>query len=457
MGEIDCGADCTRSLSSIGRPLTLTASPVQNSTFAGWGGACSGTGATCTVTLAKATAVIAYFRSSFKMLAAGQFHTCSLRPAGDVVCWGQNDEGQLGRGVFSGPMTPAPVKGIATAVAIAAGGYHTCALMVGGSVQCWGRNMEGQDGIATFGASSATPTAVTGITTAVAVTAGGYHSCVVNAGGTASCWGLNGGFQLGAITPFDHSSVPVAVSLVTVGPLSTKIAAGGYHTCAIVAADSTVACWGNNDFGQLGRGALSGGELPGARVQVPDPGCSGTPPAGCAGTTTFLVATSIAASIGVGQGYGGYHTVAIDGSGQDWAWGANLAGQSFPITSTAEPYADKDPIFLPNPNFLKAAAGSFNKCMIRGAGLGVFCLGSNNNGESGTPGVAVPDTIPAVDVVVGGFHSCAVTPILFGDPTPPGGAVVCWGENAAGQVTGVPGANVTIPRTLIYPNTPLTP
>jgi len=69
----------------------------------------------------------------------------------------------------------------------------------------------------------------------------------------------------------------------------------------------------------------------------------------------------------------------------------------------------------------------------------------------------VPDTIPAVDVVVGGFHSCAVTPILFGDPTPPGGAVVCWGENAAGQVTGVPGANVTIPRTLIYPNTPLTP
>src|SRR5262249_46855556 len=154
----------------------------------------------------RSNRVIAYFRSVFKTVAAGAFHTCALRPAGDVVCWGRNVEGQLGTGVFTGtPLPPGPVTGITNAIAIAAGGYHTCALLLGGTVLCWGRNMEGQVGTATFGASVATPTVVAKITGAVAVTAGGYHTCAIKAGGSASCWGSNGNYQLGFVTPFDFS------------------------------------------------------------------------------------------------------------------------------------------------------------------------------------------------------------------------------------------------------------
>jgi N-acetylneuraminic acid mutarotase len=56
---IDCGATCATSF-PIGQVVTLTASPARGSTFAGWGGACSGTG-TCIVTLDAARTVTAGF------------------------------------------------------------------------------------------------------------------------------------------------------------------------------------------------------------------------------------------------------------------------------------------------------------------------------------------------------------------------------------------------------------
>lgn len=57
---IDCGADCSESYSS-GTIVSLTATPAANSTFAGWSGDCSGTGATCTVTMDALRSVTARF------------------------------------------------------------------------------------------------------------------------------------------------------------------------------------------------------------------------------------------------------------------------------------------------------------------------------------------------------------------------------------------------------------
>jgi alpha-tubulin suppressor-like RCC1 family protein/chitodextrinase len=56
---IDCGATCTASFSS-GAVVELTAVPAQPNAFAGWWGACSGTG-TCSVTMSEARSVGAYF------------------------------------------------------------------------------------------------------------------------------------------------------------------------------------------------------------------------------------------------------------------------------------------------------------------------------------------------------------------------------------------------------------
>jgi phospholipase C len=59
---INCGQTCTASFSS-GTQVTLTASPAANSFFAGWSGACSGTGA-CQVTLMQSASVMANFSTS---------------------------------------------------------------------------------------------------------------------------------------------------------------------------------------------------------------------------------------------------------------------------------------------------------------------------------------------------------------------------------------------------------
>ncbi len=60
---ISCGSTCSASFAS-GTQVTLTASPADGSTFAGWsGGGCTGTG-TCVVTLTAATTVTATFNTS---------------------------------------------------------------------------------------------------------------------------------------------------------------------------------------------------------------------------------------------------------------------------------------------------------------------------------------------------------------------------------------------------------
>jgi hypothetical protein len=60
---INCGATCTAAFAS-GTAVTLTATPVTGSVFAGWsGGGCSGTGS-CVVTLSAPTTVTATFNAS---------------------------------------------------------------------------------------------------------------------------------------------------------------------------------------------------------------------------------------------------------------------------------------------------------------------------------------------------------------------------------------------------------
>ncbi len=61
-GGINCGATCTANFAQ-GSSVSLTATPDAASTFAGWSGACSGTGA-CSVTMSGAKSVTATFTAS---------------------------------------------------------------------------------------------------------------------------------------------------------------------------------------------------------------------------------------------------------------------------------------------------------------------------------------------------------------------------------------------------------
>jgi hypothetical protein len=58
--QIDCGATCSADF-ALGTVVTLTATPDLLSLFDGWGGCDSVNGTTCTVTVTKASSVIARF------------------------------------------------------------------------------------------------------------------------------------------------------------------------------------------------------------------------------------------------------------------------------------------------------------------------------------------------------------------------------------------------------------
>jgi endoglucanase len=60
VGGISCGATCSASIAS-GTAVTLTAAAASGSAFAGWSGGCTGTAATCTVTMTANQSVTATF------------------------------------------------------------------------------------------------------------------------------------------------------------------------------------------------------------------------------------------------------------------------------------------------------------------------------------------------------------------------------------------------------------
>jgi alpha-tubulin suppressor-like RCC1 family protein len=68
---------------------------------------------------------------------SGFDHSCRLATGGTVVCWGANDQGQLGDGTNELRPEPVAVAGGLSFSALSAGHKRTCGL-VDGRAHCWG-------------------------------------------------------------------------------------------------------------------------------------------------------------------------------------------------------------------------------------------------------------------------------------------------------------------------------
>jgi alpha-tubulin suppressor-like RCC1 family protein len=199
--------------------------------------------------------------SGVQAVATGPFHACALVNGG-VLCWGDNFNGQLGNNSTTNSSVPVPVQGLTSGVqAIAVGGSHTCALVNGG-VQCWGFGHVGQLGDNST-IDSWVPVQVQGLTTGVQAIAAGYvHTCALVNGGIR-CWGQNYYGQLGngsTTSPDPNVGIAVPVDVVDLTSGVQAIAAGEYHTCAVV--NGVVQCWGRNVSGQLGNDSTADSHVP---------------------------------------------------------------------------------------------------------------------------------------------------------------------------------------------------
>jgi alpha-tubulin suppressor-like RCC1 family protein len=143
-------------------------------------------------------------------LTAGYAHTCAIRTDGAALCWGVNQDGQLGDGTTTSRDTPVVVSGGLEFTALSAGYRHTCGLAADGAAWCWGANEYGQLGDGTTTPQSE-PVPVSGGMTFQAISAGELSSCGVTTAGVAYCWGGNEYGQLGTGSRA-HSAVPVRVA-----------------------------------------------------------------------------------------------------------------------------------------------------------------------------------------------------------------------------------------------------
>jgi alpha-tubulin suppressor-like RCC1 family protein len=257
-----------------------------------------------------------------RAVVAGRQHTCALLAGGAVSCWGSNETGQLGRPpAWETTFPPAPIAGLPPIERLFAGGGNTCATVQGGGgrLLCWGANENGQLGDGTqiarataapvpgiegvvsldignaaragsknpdlskragfiCGARSdgrvlcwgdggtgqlgdgarddrATPGLVRGISDAIQVAVGDMHACALRRSGRVVCWGRN---EFGAVGDNTMGPSTVRVTPVELDGVEdvVGIALGGAHSCAR-RRDGAVFCWGVNNFGQLGDGSTT--------------------------------------------------------------------------------------------------------------------------------------------------------------------------------------------------------
>jgi alpha-tubulin suppressor-like RCC1 family protein len=96
-------------------------------------------------TLPKATPVevtAAAALTGWRQVSPGQAHTCGLDADSLAWCWGWNELGQLGIGTTSvSEPHPVPVDGGRRWHDIQSGAAHTCAINKGGRAFCWGTTL----------------------------------------------------------------------------------------------------------------------------------------------------------------------------------------------------------------------------------------------------------------------------------------------------------------------------
>ncbi len=178
----------------------------------------------------------------FATVAAGWSYSCGVRVDGNIVCSGQNEDGQ------SDP----PTGKFTTVDASAA---YACGLRVNRSATCWGSNFGGR--------AAAPPGKFTD------VSAGSYHACGLRVNGSATCWGIDpkgraaalpgkftdvsAGFWVscgvrvkGDIECWGHSGTDDRSALNDPPQGSfTAVSAGGSSVCGL-RINGTIECWGTN-------------------------------------------------------------------------------------------------------------------------------------------------------------------------------------------------------------------
>ena len=284
------------------------------------------------------------------------------------------------------------------------GGWHSCALDTGGQAWCWGGEGNGELGNGSLAKEDLqSPVKVAGGRAFTSISAGTRHTCALDSAGKAWCWGSDYYGQVGdgAASQADKvAPVPVAG-----GHTFVSISAGRGVTCALDRAGKAW-CWGWAYYGQVGDAVVTQADR--------------ASPVAVVGGHTFTRITT-----------GGYVSCALDPKGEAWCWGSDAWGEA------GDGADERTESGLPlrvagGHQFISIAAGFGTTCGVD-TSRKAWCWGSDTYGAVGDGGasqghdwpVAVAGGGTVSAVVPGDWHTCALD--LQGQAW-------CWGRDYGGQV-----------------------
>ena len=400
------------------------------------------------------------FDFTAKGLAAGAQHTCAILDDGTINCWGDNTKGQLGTGDTVTHSTPATTLSLGpgrTAISVVAGYTQTCALLDNGSVSCWGEQYLTND----TKVINTSPSLVGDFgnnRSAVQISSGLDFSCAVLDDGNVSCWGRGASGRLGN-GGSTSSTNPTPTS--SFGPNRKAISVDLYsdHACALLD-DSSVMCWGRNDYGKLGDGTTTEQNTPVqvnafptnttpiaisvgshhscALLDIGDVSCWGEGSYGQNGDGTSVNRPSPGLTSGFGDGRlavsvssGDHHICAMLDSGEVACWGQGGSGRLGNGGSSSTSTPSLTSTFGDERRATSLSVGSYHGCVVLDSGQ-ISCWGNGADGRLGNgetsnqanPGLTMTLGPSVSSISVGGDHSCA----LLGN-----GSVACWGSERVGD------------------------
>jgi len=216
-------------------------------------------------------------------IAAGYLHSLAALDDGTIWAWGYNGMGQLGDGTTVQRTTPVQVlqpgawagKQVAT---LASGAYHSLVNMDDGSVWAWGYNWYGQLGDGGTTTQRLAPVPVSAPSAwagkkVVTIACGIYQSLAALDDGSAWGWGYNyrGALGNGTYGNWYSTPVPVLAPWAGSGQKVVAIAAGEWHTLAVVGVPNRSPTASSDSYGMPEDGVLTTTVASGVLANDSDP------------------------------------------------------------------------------------------------------------------------------------------------------------------------------------------